>query len=133
MRLANQVTDGTCLPLHRVFAFAKIEQGVGGAAPAEFVVQASQRDIVANTSEFAFVIDDFLGHNKKRNTAGSGDQFAVWPGDLGEHQMNDVVGEFVLAGGYPHLVALEAVTRAQRVAFKSCAIRRGFGGDIAQR
>ena len=98
VRLAHEVTDSAGPAIDRVFAFAKIEQRVGCAAPAELVVQAGQRHVVANAGELTVGIDHFLGHDKERNTFGAGNEFAVGAGNLGQHQMDDVLGQLMLTG-----------------------------------
>ena len=121
------------LRAHRVLALAKIEQAVGGAAPAQLVVQAGQRHIVAFTGKLPLGIDHFLGNDEQRNAACAGHQLAIGPRNFGQHQVNDVVGQFVVAGRDPHFVALEPVARPQRVGGKVGAIGQGPGEQVAQR
>jgi hypothetical protein len=111
---ARAVAIGAILP-HRELAFAEIEQRVGGAAPAQLVVQSGQRHVVAHAAQSAVGVDHFLGHDEQRNAARAGHQFAVGIRNLGQHQVDDVFGQLMLAAGDPHLVALEAVARAQWV------------------
>jgi hypothetical protein len=59
--LAHQVADRARAAAHRVLAFAEIQQRVGGAAPAQLVVQAGQRDVVALAGQLAFVSTSFFG------------------------------------------------------------------------
>ena len=132
-RLADQIPHRTGLPVHGVLAFTEVEQGVGGAAPAALVVQTGQGHVVALPGQFAIGVDHFLGHDEQRNAAGTRHQLAVFVRNLGEHQVDDVFGELVLARRNPHLVALEAVARSQRVRLAASAIRHRTGGDIAQR
>ena len=117
----------------RVLALTKIEQAVGGAAPTQLVVQAGQRHIVALTGQLPLGIDHFLGNDEQRNAARAGHQLAIGPRNFGQHQVNDVVGQFVVAGRDPHFVALEPVARPQRVGGKVGAIGQGPGEHIAQR
>ena len=118
-RLAHQVAHGTAaLPVQPrcvgdwEFAFAKIKQGVGRAAPTQLVVQPGQRHVVAHADELAVSVHQMFGHDEERDAACAGDQLTVRAGDFGQHQMDDVLGQLMLARRYPHLVALEAVAWA---------------------
>ena len=142
VRLADKVADSpgatavqtaaltTCA--HRKLALAKIEQGVRNAAITELVVQARKRHIVALAGQFAVDIHQFFGHDEQRYAPGARNQLAVRPRNLGQHQMNDVFRQLVLAVGDPHLVAAQAVARAKRVALEIGAIGRGAGHHIRQ-
>ena len=62
--LAHQIADSAralavqpCAAANREFALAEIEQGVGGAAPAQFVVEAGQGHVIAHPSQFALGIN----------------------------------------------------------------------------
>ena len=132
-RFADQITHRTRSAAHWVFAFAKIQQGVDSAAPAQFVVQAGQRHVVALAGQLPLGVHQFFGHDEKRNAFGTGNGFAISPWDFGEHQVDDVLGQLVVAGRNPHFVALEAVTWAQGVAGVVVAIGCGAGGHIGQR
>jgi hypothetical protein len=112
--LADEVAHGASLPSDRVLALAKVQQRVGGAAPAALVVQPGQRDVVALAGELPVGVDQLLGHDEQRNATGAGHRLAVRARNLGQHQVDDVFGQLVLAGGDPHLVALEPVTRPER-------------------
>jgi len=141
-RLTHQVAHGPgALPvqarphataLHRELAFAKVEQGVGGASPATFVVQAGQRHIVAHAGQLALGVHQLFGHDEQRNALHPRWQLAVGPGYLRQHQVDDVLGQLVLAGRNPHLVATQAIAWAQRVGFKPFAIGHRAGGHVAQ-
>ena len=61
-----------------------------------------------------------------------GHQLAVRPGDLGQHQVDDVLGQLVLAVADPHLVAAQAVARAERVGLEVGAIGHGARDDVRQ-
>ena len=79
------------------------------------------------------VSTSFFGTMNSEMPRGAGDQLAVRPGNLGQHQVDDVLGQLMLAGRDPHLVALEAVARAERIAFEVVAIGHGARGDVRQR
>ena len=140
--LADQISYGTasgtvqacaCFATHGVLALAKVQQRVGRAAPAAFVVEARQRHVVALAGELPIGADHLFGHDEERDAFDARHQLAVGIGDLGQHQVDDVFGEFVLARGNPHLVAAQAVTRTQSIDFKAFTIGRGAGRHIAQR
>ncbi len=139
-RFAYQVThsagamavQATARARHRVFSFAKIQQRVGGTAPAQLVIQTGERHIVALTSKLTRGIHHFLGHDEQRDAAGARNQLAIRPRDLGQHQVDDVLGQLVFPGRYPHLVALEAIACAQRVSLRAFSVRRCAGCDIRQ-
>ena len=118
---------------HWVLALAKVEQRVGGATPAAFVVEARQRHVVALAGELPVNTHQLFGHDEQRNAFHARHQLARRVGDFGQHQMDDVLGEFVLTRRNPHLVAAQPVTRAQSVRFKTFPVRRGAGRDVAQR
>jgi hypothetical protein len=131
-RLADEVAHGAGLSQHRKLALAEIEQGVGGAAPTELVVEARQRHVVALASQLALGVHQLLGHDKERNALDPRHQLAVRPRNLGQHQVDDVLGELMLAGRDPHLVAFEPVARAQRVRLKALAIGHRAGGNVRE-
>ncbi len=129
MRLAHQVADGTGLAARLVLhAFAEVQQAVGGAAIAHLVVQAGQYHVVV-LAQAAVGIDQVLGHDKQRDALHARDQLAVRAGDLGQHQVHNIVGQLMLAGRDPHLVAAQAVLLAQR----RFAVVVGARGDVRQR
>jgi hypothetical protein len=74
----------------------KVQQRVGGAAPATFVVQPCERHVVALSRQLAFSVHHLFGHDEKRDAFHTGHQLAVRVGDLGKHQMNDVLTQLVL-------------------------------------
>jgi hypothetical protein len=69
------------------------------------VVQPGQRHVVALAGQLPVGVDQLLGHDEQRNAARARHQLAVRARDLGQHQVDDVLGQLVLAGGDPHLVA----------------------------
>ena len=126
------VQPAPMLATHRVLAFTKIEQRIGGSAPAQLVVQTRQRHIVALTRQLALSVNQLFGNNKQRDTFDTGHRLAIRAGNLGQHQVHDVFGQLMVARADPHLVALEAVAWPQRFAFKISAIGLGARGDIGQ-
>ena len=64
VRLANQIADGAGFALRGEFAFAKIEQSIGGAAITHFVIQPGERDIVA-FAQLSIGIDQKFWHDEK--------------------------------------------------------------------
>ena len=128
--LTHQITNRTGRAAHWVLAFAKIQQGVDRAAPAQLVVQPGQRHIVAFTGQLPLGVHQFFRHDEERNAFGARNGFAIRARNFGQYQMDDVLGQLVVAGGNPHLVALEAVAGPQGVVGVVVAVRRGAGGDI---
>ena len=94
------------------------------------MVQTRQGYIVALSRQSAFGVHQFLGHDEERNAFGAGDGFAVRPWDFGQHQVDDVLCQLMVASGNPHLVALEAVAGSQRVLCVVVTVGRGTGGHI---
>jgi hypothetical protein len=131
--LADEVAHRAGFTFDRVLAFAEIQQRVGGAAPAALVVQARERHVVAFTGQLAFGVHQFLGHDEQRDASDAGDELALGIRDLGQHEVDDVLGQLVFAGRDPHLVALEAVARAERVALKAIAVRQRPRHHVAER
>jgi hypothetical protein len=125
-RRADEVAD-------RPAALAEVQQRVGRAAVAELVVQAGELHVVARAGEPAPGIDQALGHDEQRDALDARHQPAVGARDLGQHQVHDVRRDLVLAGRDPHLVADEAVARAERVGLEAGAVRRRAGRDVAER
>ena len=76
--------------------------------------------------------DEPLRHDEQRDAARAGDEPAVLAGDLRQHQMDDVLGELVLAARDPHLVAAQAVARAERVGLEVLAVGHRAGGHVRQ-
>ena len=58
--LANEVAHRTGLAVNLELAFTKVQQGIGGATPAAFVVKPCQGHVVAHAGELALGIDHFL-------------------------------------------------------------------------
>ena len=94
---------------HGELAFAEVKQSVGRAAPPELVVEPGQRHVISLAGELTLRVDQFLRHDKKRNTACAGYEFAVSIRNFGQHQVDDVLGQLMLTGRNPHFVAFEAV------------------------
>ena len=61
-----------------------------------------------------------------------GNQLAVRPGDLGQHEVDDVLGQLVLAVADPHLVAAQAVAWAERVGVEIVAVGHCARRDVRQ-
>jgi len=61
------------------------------------LTEAGQRDIIALAGELALKIHQLLGHDKQRDAARAGHQFAVFIRDLGQHDVHDVLGQLVIA------------------------------------
>ena len=107
-----------------MFAFTKIQHAVAGATIAQLVVQARHTDIVALGSNPSRCRQP-LRHQEQRQATGTRGQSAFRGGHLGEYQVDDVVGEVVVAAGNPHLVAMQAVGTVR--------LRQRAGSDIGQR
>ena len=84
-----------------VRSLPEVEQRVRGPAPAHLVVEAREHDIVAFT-EAAVAVDEVLGYDEETEPFGSR-SIAVSPG---EDEVDDVLGQFVVAAGDPHLRAV---------------------------
>ena len=91
-RLANPVSHRAGPAIDPVATFAKVKQGIGRAAPAQLVVQADEDHIVALAGQLALGIDQVLGHDEQGDALDSGRQAALLVGDLGQHQVHDVLG-----------------------------------------
>ena len=65
VRLANKIANSAGFAIDRIFAFTKVQQRIGRAAPAQLVVQARQRHVVAHAREFTLFIDQFFGHDEE--------------------------------------------------------------------
>ena len=126
----HQIANRTGRTPHRIFAFAKVQQGVDRAAPAQFVVQTGQRHIVAFTGQLPLDVHQFFRHDEEGNAFGARNGFAVRARDFGQHQVNDVFRQLVVAGGDPHFVAFEAIAWPQWVSGVIVAVRRGAGGNV---
>ena len=89
------------LPGRRAVAtFAEVQHGVDDAAKTHLVVHPGQHDVVA-LADRPVGADQELGHHEQRNPFGPRGS----AGDLGQHQMHDVLGELMIAAGDPHLRA----------------------------
>jgi len=132
VRLADEVADGATRAAHRVLAFAEVQQRVRDAAVAELVVQARQRHVVALAGQLAVGADEFFRHDEERDTFRARDRFPIRPGDLREHEVDDVLGQLLVAVRDPHLVAAQAVTWPERVALETFTVGRGTRHHIRQ-
>ena len=137
--LADQVAHRAGLAVHRELAFAKVQQGVDGAPVATLVVQARQGHIVALVGDGAVGLHQLARHDEQRNALDTGDGLAIFARDLGQHQVHDVLAHLVLTARDPHLVALEAKARAQRVLLPgrsavgfAARVGHRLGGDVRQ-
>ncbi len=73
------------------------------------MIQACHTDVVALT------VQQNLGHDEQRQPLGAVRQGAVVQRDLGQHQMDDVVADVLIAARNPHLVARQPIAGAQLV------------------
>ncbi len=115
MLLADEVADRAGAAGDRMGAVAEVQQRVAGAAVAHLVVEADEGDVVAGP------VGQEFRHDEQRDSLDTG----TAAGSLREDEVDDVVGEFVLAAGDPHLGAADpvgAVADGQRL-----------GGDVGQR
>ena len=111
--LADQMAD-------RVALLAEIEQAIDRAALAHLVVEADQRDVVPGADR-AVVIHPPARHDEQRDALHP--RRPAW--NLRQHQMDDIVGEFMVAARDPHLRAADPVA--------AVAERFGPGADVRQR
>ena len=96
------------------------------------MVQAGQRYVVALAGQRALLVHQPLRHDEQRDAAHARHQPAVRAGNLRQHQMDDVLGQLVIAVADPHLVAAQAVAGAERIAVGALAVRLGAGGDVGE-
>ena len=129
---AHQVANGARRALRLEAPFTKVQECVGSAAPATFVVQAGKRHVVALARQFAVSAYHLLGHDEERNAASARHQLPIGPRDLGQHQMHDVFCQLVVTHRDPHLVAAQAIARAERVVLEMLAVGCGTGHHIRQ-
>ena len=122
MRLADEVADGTRSPVGAESPFAEIEQRVDRAAITHLVVEAGERDVVA-VRRSAVRSQQSPRHDEQRDTLDAGRRAR----DLGQHQVHDVLGDLVLAGGDPHLVAEQPVAGSERRIAIGLRARRDVG------
>ena len=120
MLLADQVADRAGPPAGRVHALAEVQQRVRRPAVAHLVVEPGQDDVVA-LAQRAVLVHQELRHDEQRDALHAGRT----AGDLGQHQVDDVLGQLVVAAGDPHLVAGQPVG--------AVVLRLGPGGDVGQR
>jgi hypothetical protein len=121
VRLTHQVTHRPGLAAGPVAgALAEVEQRVGGAPVPHLVVEPCGHHVVALT-EAAVRGHEVLGDDEQREPLDPGRP----AGDAGEHEMDDVLRQLVIAPGDPHLGTEEPV----------CAVRPllGTGRHIGER
>src|SRR5690606_15658739 len=119
MRFAEQIADRARLAARRPPAFTEVQHRVDGAAESHLVIESGQRNIVALT-DLAVGPDQEPGYYEQRYPLG-----ARRPArDLRQHQVHDIVAEFVVAAGDPHLGAEQPVG--------AVLTRFGAGDDIGQ-
>mmetsp|Transcript_61335 Transcript_61335/g.145005 ORF Transcript_61335/g.145005 Transcript_61335/m.145005 type:complete len:364 (-) Transcript_61335:757-1848(-) len=128
--LADQVADRPGPTARCPAALAEVQQAVRRAPMAKLVVEAGQRDVVALAAQCAVWRHHPLGDDEQRNAPRAGDELAVRAGDLGQHQVDDVLAQLVLAARDPHLVAAQPVARSQRV---TRVFQLRAGGHVGQR
>ena len=88
--LADQIADRAWLSTGRNFPSPRLSTRVGDAPLAHLVVQPGQHHVVAFTDR-AVGVDEELRHDEQRDALGARRS----AGDLGEHQVDDVLGELV--------------------------------------
>ena len=117
--LAHEVAHRARLAAGGVQALTQAGGGVDRAAEPHLVVEAGDDDVVALTQR-AVVVDQELRNHEQADppSAGRG------PGDLRQHQMDDVLAHLVLAAGDPHLLAEQSV--------RAVGLRLGARGDVRE-
>ena len=118
--LADQVADGAGTPAGGVHALAEVEQRVRRPPVAHLVVQPGQDDVVA-LAERPVGVHQELRDDEQRDALHAGRS----AGNLGQHQVDDVLGQLVVAGGDPHLVAGQPVG--------AVVLGLGTRGDVGER
>ena len=115
MNVAHEIADRTGFRRRLILALPEIQQGVGGAAVTHLVVEAHEHNVVAGS------VGKELRHHEQRDAFDA--RAAI--GCLGQHEMHDVLGQFVVAAGDPHLGAGDAIA----------AVVDGhrLGGDVGER
>jgi hypothetical protein len=108
-----------------VAVFAELEEGVDDAALPELVVEPGQAHVVVRADHdlaiHATAVDAVARHHEQADAAHARRR----AGRAREHEVHDVLRQFVLAAGDPHLLAADRVAPA--------AERFGARGDVAQR
>ncbi len=118
--LTDQITDRAGLAVGGEGAVAEIQDRVGDAALTHFVVQPGQCDVISRAGG-TVVVDEVLRDDEQRDALGAGRS----AGNLGQHQIDDVVGHVVFGTRYPHLGSEQPVA--------AVGLRFGAGGDVGQR
>jgi hypothetical protein len=130
---AHEVTDRASAAARSKPPLAEVQQAVGGAAVSHLVIEPGQHDVVALAERYAGSgtgagnADQVFRHDEQRDPLRAGNRFAIRSGDLRQHEVDDVLREIVLAGGNPHLVAAQAVLRAERRVLLELGARRYVG------
>jgi hypothetical protein len=112
-RLAHDLAERTRDTFGLEAPFAEVEQAVDRAALAHLVIDAGQDDVIA-LADVAVLADQLARHGEQRDALHPGRQPAVLVGNLGEHEVHDVLGHLVVAARDPHLVAEEAIAAVAR-------------------
>ena len=120
MGLAHEGANGARAPVRSVLSFTERKQRVHRPAIAHLVVQPHERDVVSRT-ERTVVVHEQLWDQKERYALGS----RRAAGDFGEHEMDDVFGQVVLAARDPHLISVNAVSAGHGL------VGLGAGRDVA--
>jgi len=96
-RFADQGSD-------RVSGLGEVQQAVDGSALTHLVIEPCQCDVVP-VSEAAVGINPVARHQEQRNSLHAG----FTSGNLGQHHMDDIFGELVVAARNPHFAARDPV------------------------
>ena len=112
MRRTDQLPDA-------FLGFTEAKQAVDLAMRPELVVQANQGDAVTR-ARIAIGIDLPPRHDEQRNALATGRTARY----LGQHQMDDVLGNFMVAAADPHFVAAQGIATVRK--------RFGDGTDVGQ-
>ena len=124
MRFTDEVADRAGASGRPEAPFAEVEQRVDRAPVAHLVVETGEHDVVAFAAG-AVRPDQATRHDEQRDPLHAGRPAR----DPRQHQVHDVLGDLVLAGRDPHLVAGQAVLRAER----RIAVRLGTRRDVGER
>jgi len=102
-----------------VALLAKLQEGVDDASLAQLMVQPGEPDIVAPTD--AAIVEHVIARHHEQAESTHTRRVAY---HTSQHQMDDVLAHLVLATGYPHLAAFDAIAAVR--------LWRGTRGDIAK-